>query len=125
MAFRNCPRCGKIFNQHVLPVCDRCVIEEEKAFDKLKEYLDEFPGSNVDQTAEATGVSTKKILQYLKEGRLEPVQGFGLALKCDSCGKKIAMGRYCETCQRDITTKVAEAFAEKKVSKGVGMHSKR
>ena len=112
----NCPRCGKLFTRMSSPICDACEKEEEKIFQDVKKYIEDNPNSHLEEVATATGVSVKKLLKYLREGRLETTQGIGSVLKCENCGKHIKRGRYCDTCVIEINQQVADAFAQKKTS---------
>ena len=122
MSFANCAKCGKLFQKMLHPVCDKCIQDEEKMFDQIKIYIDENPGASLPEISEATGASAKKLLKYLREGRLMPTGGMGLLLDCESCGKKIGYGRYCEPCSIDVRNKVTQAFTKKASS---GMHTSR
>jgi predicted amidophosphoribosyltransferase len=124
MNFQNCPRCGKLFQRTVNPICESCTKEEEQQFESLKDYINANPGHDVETISEATGMTAKRILKYLREGRLEATNGMGNQLKCESCGKKIGYGRYCETCIINIGGQINEAFTKSKYQ-GSGMHSKR
>ena len=67
----NCIKCGKVFQKMSTPLCPECEKLDEKIFEKIKDYLSEHPESSLAEVAKATEVSTKKIMRYLKEGRLE------------------------------------------------------
>ena len=108
----NCPRCGKMFTKMRDPLCKECMKEEEDLFQKVREYLDENPNTSLPEVAEATGVSTKKIMRYVREGRLEASQYVG-GVTCERCGKPIKLGRYCEKCIIAINTEVTAAFSKK------------
>jgi len=116
MDIANCPRCGKLFTRMSNPICEACEKEEEKIFQDVKKYIEDHPNSHLEEVATETGVSVKKLLKYLREGRLEVSQGIGTALQCDNCGKPIPRGRYCDTCVIQINQEVADAFAAKKPS---------
>ena len=78
MNIKNCPKCGKLFS----PVggsliCKDCIRAEEQEFEKVRDYLRENRGADINVVSEKTGVSTKKILRYLKEGRLQSTGRMG------------------------------------------------
>jgi ribosomal protein L32 len=108
----------------VNPICDSCAKLEEDQFTTLKNFINDNPGSSLEVIAEATKVSAKRILKYLREGRLEASNGMGMLLKCESCGKKIGAGRYCESCIIAVNGQIKDAFSKSKYQ-GSGMHTKR
>ena len=71
---RNCINCGKV---HTLPakMCKECREKEQKLYQKVREFLWKNPNSTVDEIHEKTGVSKKKIIKYVKEGRFEVTAG--------------------------------------------------
>lgn len=71
MDVRNCSRCGKIYAYDGFKICLSCRRDDEKDFKIIKEYIDENPGANISEVAEGTGVDTKKIIEFLREGRLK------------------------------------------------------
>jgi len=118
---QNCPRCKKLFNKAYNVICDACVQEEHDTYDKVRDYLKENPGITIMELAKATDVSQKKILGYIKEGRLELLSG---ELTCEKCGLPIVTGRYCPEClqamDRDLLDQIRK---EKNKNKGMKMHT--
>ncbi|WP_250277325.1 MerR family transcriptional regulator [[Clostridium] colinum] len=111
MSIKNCPKCKKIFS----PVggsliCSECVKEEEKEFEKVRDYLRENRGANINIVSEETGVSTKKIFKYLREGRLEVTDGIGEILKCVKCGTSIKSGQYCRACSDKVSKNLSSVL---------------
>lgn len=102
MNVRNCSRCGQIYAYDGFNICIRCRQEDEKDFKKVKEYLDEYPGSNIAQVEEGTGVSSKKIIEFLRQGRLEVEDETNILLTCERCGKSIKTGRFCDKCKLEM-----------------------
>lgn len=116
MEMRNCPRCKRIFSYINSPICSDCEKEEEKIFESVREYIKVNPDSSLSIVSEETGVSPKKILKYVKEGKLEISKGMGLhgENKCEQCGKPITKGKYCDTCVIKINQQVEDMFTVKK-----------
>lgn len=108
MDLRNCIKCGRVFAYQGFEVCSRCLDDEEADFKKVKEYLYDYPGATVIEVSEETGVSEKKILRYLREGRIEIREEDNLLLDCERCGRAIRSGRFCDECiakmQKEFTT---------------------
>ena len=134
MEIANCLRCKKIFTKLREPICEECKQKDEDLFTKVREYLEENPISSVQKISEETGAPTKKILAWLREGRLETAEATG-ELKCRQCGVDITTGELCEPCIIELNRKLGGLFGEKPKSpdknpdktqsrKGVVMHTK-
>lgn len=102
MDVRNCRRCGQIYAYDGFNICLKCRREDEEDFKKVKEYLDEYPGSNISQVEEATEVSSKKIIEFLRQGRLEIEDEANVILSCERCGASIKTGRFCDQCKVEM-----------------------
>jgi len=113
MNIKNCVRCGRIYVYDGYSLCIDCRRADEEDFNKVKEYLDENPGANVMEVSEATGVETKKIIQFLREGRLEVKDETNLILDCERCGKPIKTGRFCEKCSKEMEKEMLTAIGGK------------
>ena len=101
---RNCRKCGKIFTYlGGSPICPNCKQLDEVNFKKVKDYLYDNPKASLTQVSEDLEISLEKIRRFLKEGRLEIVSDDGnLFLECESCGKSIKSGRYCDECEKSV-----------------------
>ncbi|MCL5047136.1 MAG: MerR family transcriptional regulator [Actinobacteria bacterium] len=106
MEIRNCPVCGSLFVFGGRNFCPACMEKEEKDFQALRKFLDENPSATMEEISEATGVEVRKILQFLKEGRLVYKAPGPPVIACESCGAPISTGRLCDRCTAEIT----EAF---------------
>lgn len=105
MEMANCVRCRKLFPRIREPICEECKKKEEELFQNVKDFLDDNPSSTIMKISEATGASSKKITQWLREGRLELVSATG-ELKCRQCDVDISSGTYCDACLIDVTQKI-------------------
>ncbi|MCL2170748.1 MAG: MerR family transcriptional regulator [Defluviitaleaceae bacterium] len=103
MTMANCPRCKKLFPKVYDPICEECAKEEEKLFRTVVDYLRDNPSATVGEVSDATGATAKKILGYLRDGRISISTP---ELNCRGCGTKIASGNFCDTCavqnQKDL-----------------------
>lgn len=102
MDIRNCKRCGKIYNYDGFSICRNCRRDDEVDFQKVKEYVYEYPGANISEVHEVTEVAVDKIISFLREGRLEIAEGGNLILECENCGVSIRTGRFCDKCTSDL-----------------------
>lgn len=132
MDIKNCPKCKKIFSPLTRSlICPECEKKEEEDFNKVRVFLRENRGTDINVVAKETGVSVKKILQYLKDGRLEVSEGMGEFLKCEKCGVPIKSGQYCPACNQKMIQSL-KSLADPKIVQpkeetkaGVKMHIKR
>ena len=108
MEAMNCPRCGRVFVRVFESICDKCVKEEENIFEKVREYVKDNPGQTIKEVADACEVTTKRILQYIRDGRIEAGTGMHGEIVCSKCGKPINVGRMCEKCILDTSFQVNE-----------------
>lgn len=102
---RNCPQCGRLFAYQGRNLCKKCQEEEENEYLIVRKYVRDNPGATIFEVSEATGVEEEKILHFLREGRLQS-KGLALALECERCGRKIASGRYCSQCLKELENEI-------------------
>ena len=123
----NCPRCGKLFMKIRNTVCPACEQIDEEKFQELREYIENNPTSTVGQLVEATNISAKRILRYIREGRLVLPEGIKIELSCKQCGVEIYEGDYCEKCSAKMKQSLSQAYGKKdaeKARKGQGMYTR-
>lgn len=131
--FINCDKCGRVFQTIAgIKLCSRCRESDDDMFKVVREYIYDNPGATVPEVSEATEVSEKKILKFLREGRLE-TKGEAMLIDCEKCGTSIASGRYCNQCTnemskglKDVATKMRAEIAPPKKEKrtiGKGMYT--
>ena len=112
MSAINCPRCGRLFHKIVSPVCPNCEKEEERQFQHLREFIEQEPQANINEISTETGLPIKRILQYIREGRLIATPGLDGELRCVSCGKAIDSGSFCPLCAKKMAGELAGAYDE-------------
>jgi hypothetical protein len=104
-----CKRCKKLFTSFsesdYCPACDR---EIEAQFRKVRDYIRDNPGENIEQVAHATQTPKKLIMSWVKEERLQFSNPELVGLKCRKCGKIISTGMFCRDCKKELT----RAFTE-------------
>ena len=101
---RNCKKCGKIFSyMGGTPFCQACKQLDEEDFKRVKEFLYKNPGASMTQVSVDLDISVEKIKRFLKDGRLEITSEEGnMFLECETCGKAIKSGRFCDECERNL-----------------------
>lgn len=112
MDIRNCSKCGSIFRYDGKRICPACRKKNEEDFQLVKKYLDKEPGANISQVVEETGVETKKVIEFLREGRLEVEPGGAVILECEKCGTGITTGRFCNKCVNNITRDISDVVID-------------
>jgi len=108
------------------PICSDCTKEEEKIFDTVRQYLNENPGKGINEVSEATEVPLKKILKYIRDGRLEMTGALAdqKLFTCDRCGTPISKGTLCDGCMINYQKAVQTMKEESSRAKlNAGMHS--
>ncbi|MCL2386462.1 MAG: hypothetical protein FWC89_02825 [Defluviitaleaceae bacterium] len=106
MEAMNCPRCGKVFVKIVEPVCDACVKAAEQIFEQVREYVRENPDKKIADVAKECKVTPARVLQYIRDGRIEASGGMQGEVLCSKCSKPIIIGRMCEKCILETNFKV-------------------
>lgn len=103
METRICEACKHLFRYIAGPViCPQCRAVEEEKFKLVKECLRKYPGANLSEINEKTGVDTKLILRFIREERLEIASDSPITLSCESCGKRILTGVRCSECESKL-----------------------
>ena len=120
----NCPRCGKVFTKIKSSLCPSCEREEEQSFQIVRKYIDENENCTLSELSQETGVSSKRILGYIREGRLEISKGMRGEIHCRKCGRPITTGQYCDTCVIKINQNMYDMFSHltEKQKQGAVMH---
>jgi len=106
MSAMNCPRCGKVFYKIREPVCAACVQEENENFERVRAYVKENPNRQINEVSEECNVPVKRILMYIRDGRIDATQGMAGELTCNKCGKPIISGKMCEKCTIELNMQV-------------------
>lgn len=94
-------------------------------YEAVYRFVRDNPNCTVDQVHEATEVPKERILQFLREGRLDISEWVSLEYPCERCGAATSKGRYCERCASELQSSLQTAAAELKAvraTKGTGYH---
>lgn len=118
MNIKNCKRCKKIYKYDGFNLCHTCRQEDEADFQIVKEYLYENPGANVASVVKDTEVETEKVMEFLREGRLEIRGGGDIILDCEKCGVEISSGRFCGKCTKELQDEIGQAIGSREEEKG-------
>ena len=110
----NCKKCGRAFMSDGNVHCKRCRDDSEDDYKIVKEYVYDNPGATILEVHEATDVAEKRILQFLREGRLEITDDTNFVLDCQRCGTAIKSGKYCDKCSHEMAMELRSAVTPKK-----------
>lgn len=113
MDIRNCRRCGRVYSYDGFNICPKCRRDDEADFQKVKKYIEENPSANIKEISDETEVDSKKIIEFLKEGRLEVRDENNLLLSCERCGKPIKTGRFCDKCTLEMQREFKQAIGNR------------
>ena len=112
MAIINCPKCGKLFSDESGEICSICRKDDLDVFERVRDYIKENPDRSIVEVSHATEVSRKKIVRYIREGRIEISRGMLDDVRCESCNRPITTGRYCPECSVKLSSNLKGAIAD-------------
>lgn len=111
MEVKTCKHCKKLFNYlGGPPICSGCKDKLEAKFVEVKEYVRDNPKVGINEVSEAMEVSTNQIRRWIREERLCFSEDSGVGIDCESCGKIIRSGRYCEACKAKLNTEITGIY---------------
>lgn len=96
----SCEGCGKLF-QGVDKLCGSCKMQDYRDFQEVCEYVrnpKNRQATIIDVVAN-TSVSERKVLRYIREGRLIVKDMPNMLVSCSSCGKLTNRGKLCKECK--------------------------
>lgn len=102
---RNCPECGRLFAYQGRNLCSKCQEKEGNEYEIVRRYVRDHSGASVFEVADATGIEEEKILQFLRDGRLQS-KGFANIIECERCGRRIPSGRLCDSCLGHLNSEI-------------------
>ena len=114
--YKNCKICGRVFFKTRYDICPECKRIDDEKFQLVRQFLKEFPGSKINIVSEYTGVSERRILRYLREGKIQILDSDQNFLTCLKCGTPIKTGKYCSQCYRRFCDTVKKLYANPETS---------
>lgn len=122
---KECDKCGSVEIKYTGVgeyECENCRNVMYDDFGRVRNYLEEHRGATQSQVARDTGVAMETIRQFLREERLEVVDGSGVFMHCDLCNAPIRSGIYCPSCAAKIEQmkKEQKAMSHNKNMQGYG-----
>lgn len=87
-------------------ICPKCFQEEEKVFQKVRDFLRANNGASLEDVAIHTGCGVEQVESFLRSGRLERVGVKKVAHPCQLCQKIIYEGVVCPDCKKNLKEQV-------------------
>lgn len=113
MELRNCPECGSVFTYVRTNLCPACQKTDDEDFRKVRTFIIRNAGASIIKISEETDVSEKKIMRYIREGRIKIGSSSGsMIIECEVCGKKISSGRLCEACSEKLSSGIRRSILQ-------------
>lgn len=96
----NCHVCGKLYIKSYSDCCSDCHQEIEQDFQSVNGYLRETDAEliTLEGLSEATGVTEKRITDFIREGRIYGADFPKLGYPCAHCGTVIKRQMLCHSC---------------------------
>jgi predicted nucleic acid binding AN1-type Zn finger protein len=105
-----CPECMKLLSKEEKQQFDRelkatlkpLIAEDEEKFNQVRDYIMAHPRASLLQISEANDIKPIKLLEWVKQERLEFSDDSKEAwFECVKCGKKIKSGTLCNQCKNN------------------------
>ena len=110
---KNCPMCGKLFNDTGHKVCEDCYQQILDKEHEVVEYVREHKGAKIPEICEATGAPSGMIKKMIREGRFEQI-GVKMTYPCEKCGAPILSGKICQQCEEKARAERRRSQREEK-----------
>lgn len=112
---KTCRRCKTPIHENSLQeYCSRCYKVIEDVFDKIREYLREYPGATAYEMEQRLEIPVHVINNFVKDGRLVEIPNGYLNIQCARCGCLLlsAHHKYCPSCEVDMRRGIQKAKDE-------------
>lgn len=110
----NCPRCGKLYVKNPSQLCPGCMKVMEEEYGKCIDYLRENRGCTIHELSDATNVTVRQIVRFIREGRISIDGNPNMGYPCESCGQLIRQGTLCPSCQSRLQQDLHRTISESK-----------
>ncbi len=129
MELKKCRDCKTLFQYNSGPVyCSRCKLNHESVIRDIKDYLYDYPNTDIKTLSEELNINPKLIEDFIRAGRIELTADSPIKLVCDVCGIRITQGRVCDDCQQKTASSIIEAgegYGKDSKSSPVRMHRRQ
>jgi len=94
----NCKACGIVCLDNASHRCPDCQQELQQSEERVREYLEDYPGTSLDEVHKATRVPRQIIMEMIRNNRI--LTGL-MSYPCENCREPIVQGRICGKCAAD------------------------
>lgn len=112
---KTCRRCKKIIDSHSIHVyCTECSKTIEKIFDRIREYLNEYPGATAFEIEQRLNIPIHVVNNFVKDGRLIEVPNEFLNVECQRCGTLLLSShhKFCPQCEYQMLKDLEKAKSD-------------
>lgn len=112
---RTCRKCRTYLHEGSLyEYCPTCYKKVEEIFEKIREYLREYPGATSFEIEQRLEIPMHVVNSFIKDGRLVEIDNPFLNLECTRCGCLLlsAHHKYCPACELQMIRELQHAKAE-------------
>lgn len=108
----NCKVCGNLFLKDHMDYCLDCYKGIEEEYEVVAEFLKDEKNRNstLKKVSNATGVSMKRIMEFMRDGRIYAADFPELSYPCIHCGQEIQSQYMCQSCANRFTTDLNRAL---------------
>lgn len=113
----NCTICGKLYLREHTDYCLDCFKEMEREFKIINDFLriEENRFASIEEASAFTGVSEKRITEFIRDGRIYVEDYPNLGYGCAHCGTLIQRQMLCSVCFEDFSAKVNKTLKAEKL----------
>lgn len=101
-----CRVCGVIMVKLVRDICPKCFLEEEKVFQKVRDFLRANNGASLEDIAKHTACKIEQVEAFVRSGRLERIGVKKVPHPCQLCQTTIYEGVVCQECKKTLKEQV-------------------
>lgn len=107
----NCRICGGLFLKYHSDYCIDCYIKVEQQYKCVADFLsEENRYATIEEVSEHTGVSLKRIENFIRDGRIFAEAYENLGYQCAQCGKVIKRQVLCKGCYDQFIWEINRAL---------------
>jgi flagellar operon protein (TIGR03826 family) len=117
----NCSRCGRLFLKDHSDCCLDCFQKTEQEFKGVADFL-KGPHNRyatIEDVSKFTGVSVKRIADFIRDGRVYAEDYPNLGYECAHCGKLIKRQVLCNDCYTQFSDDVNKALKREQLTERV------
>ena len=109
---RTCRKCKTIIDENSLyDYCYECYKVVDGIFQRIREYIEMFPGATAFEIEQETGIKYHIINNFINEGRLVEIENEFINIECKGCGCLLlsAYHKYCPYCREHMEKDIENA----------------